>query len=224
MAKAKVIVFDFDGTLVDTRAAYVEMLGRAFDRFGIRVRSAEVSRTLVPTIKGTIERLLMRTKRYEAQLVHKLEHETIELLGTRWVKNVVVKKDMIELLAKLNEKGSTVYLASNSHSSFVLPALKKFDLEQYFREVITLDSGYNGKHEMLTDISQRSGCALKSLVYVGDTRMDIEMAEELGCRLVLLITKSSWDFDKKSQLVEAAKGKKNVKVAFGLKEAEELLV
>jgi phosphoglycolate phosphatase-like HAD superfamily hydrolase len=220
----RVIVFDFDGTLVDSRSAYVEMLTTAFKRYVPAVRTEEVAKNLIPTIKGTIEQLLMRYKRYNAKLVHQLEDTTIDLLSTRWLEYLKVTDDIVRLLDKLNNNGSTLYLASNSHSSFVLPAVEKFDLAKYFEDIITLDSAYKSKGEMLQGIVDKNSCAMESMTYIADTLLDIKIADELGCKLILLLTPSSWDYHKKRQLVKAANSKPIIKIAEGIPEAEELLL
>ena len=224
MKMSQVIVFDFDGTLVDTKRAYIEMMGRAFDKFNLKIKSEDVAKTLVPTIRGTIERLLMRTKRYEAQLVSSLEEETIELLSSLWVQHLKVDDDIIELLEKLRENNCKLYLASNSHSSFVLPALKKLKLKQYFVEIITLDSGLESKRDMLVAVAHNSGIKVQDLTYIGDTIMDVELADSLGCKLIVLLTPRSWDFDKKRQLKKAASGCEKIRIVNGIQGAEKELL
>lgn len=221
---AQIIVFDFDGTLVDTKRAYVEMMAQAFAKFNIKIKSEEVARTLVPTIKGTIERLLMRYKDYQAQMVHKLELTTIELLSSRWIEHVKIDSSIIELLDALSENDNTLYLASNSHSSFVLPTVKKFKLKKYFKDIVTLDSGYKSKSDMLKALAKKSKRPVRELRYIGDTIMDVEMAEELGCELIILLTPSSWDYDKKRKLIKAAAGKPRVRVVKNIKDAETALL
>jgi phosphoglycolate phosphatase-like HAD superfamily hydrolase len=217
------IAFDFDGTIMNTKSAYVEMLVQAFENHGVDITREEVSNALVPSIKGTIEWLLARHKRSESKLAEKLETSTITLLSTQWMENISPTDKINELLDIFFDNDIELYIVSNSHSSFVLPALAKFKLGKYFRDVITLDSGFNDKIDMLEALAKRTGLHITELLYIADTMMDIEVAEKLGCELMVLLTPSSWDYDKRIQLALAVDGNKQISIVNNVHEAQNLL-
>jgi phosphoglycolate phosphatase-like HAD superfamily hydrolase len=218
------ILFDFDGTIADTRSAYVLMLVQAFNKANITTTPEEVSRKLVPSIKKTIEGILADQGIEDAKLVSKLEGTTISLLSSEWMDLIRINKNIKDLLDNLYDEGHDLYLVSNSHSSFVLPALAKFGLGKYFREVLTLDSGATDKADMILGLAVKLGELVIDITYIADTLMDVKLAEEVGCKFLLLITPISWDFSKRTELVDSIIGKSNMRVADGVQNAKAALI
>ena len=217
------ILFDFDGTIMDTRSAYVLMIVEAFNKANIPTTPEEVSRQLIPSIKGTIRKLLVDLDMEDDKLVKKLESSTITLISSEWMDLIKLNKNIKELLDSLYDDGHDLYLVSNSHSSFVLPAIAKFGLGKYFREILTLDSGNIDKIDMILELAVKLGELVIDITYIGDSLMDVTLAEEVGCKFLLLITPGSWDFDKREELVKSVIGKNNMRVADGVQNAKAAL-
>jgi len=217
------IIFDFDGTLVDTRATYVEMMHVAFEKESIEISEEDISANLVPSISTTIELLLDGMDKNDEKLVKKLENSVIALLSSGWMDHIGLNKNIKSLLDSLYDEGHELYLVSNSHSSFVLPALAKFGLGKYFREVLTLDSDYNDKVDMILGLAVKIGELVIDITYIADTLMDVEFADEVGCKFLLLITPSSWDFNRRSELVRSVIGKPKMRVVDGVQNAIKAL-
>jgi len=218
------LVFDFDGTLVDTRGAYCQAMAEAFNQKDIDLAPEEIAEFLFPSIRGTIADILRAMERFNRQLVLDLEKDTIDSLSALWFGNVQPIKGMPELLNELRDTGSQLYLVSNSHSSFVLAALTDFQLGECFNNIVTLDSGHRDKSESLEYIAHNASCLVAELVYVADTIMDAHISNELGLPLIILLTKCSWDYDRKDEFPEAIAGMKRVDIAPSVKDAKMLLM
>jgi phosphoglycolate phosphatase-like HAD superfamily hydrolase len=219
----KKIVFDFDGTLVDTKVAYCQAMASAFAEKDIEISPEEVSEFLFPNITGTIAEILTAMGRFQRDLLAELVQETIDTLSAAWFGNVKLVDGIMDLLDELKSNGSELYLVSNSHSSFVLPALTEFQLGEYFNNVVTLDTGYNDKSESLRYVAHNAGCMVGELVYVADTMMDAQIADEMGLPLIVLMTESSWDYERKDELKEALKGRNRIDIAKNLKDVKKIL-
>lgn len=219
----KKIVFDFDGTLVDTKMAYCQAMASAFAEKDIEIAPEEVMEFLFPSIAGTIAEILSAMNLYQRKLVLELEQETIDTLSAAWFGNVNITDGIIELLDDLKNNGSELYLVSNSHSSFVLPALTEFQLGEYFNNIVTLDTGYKDKSESLEYVAHNAGCMVGELVYIADTMMDAQIAVDLGLPLIVLITEGSWDYDRKDELKEALKGRNRIDVVSKVADVKKIL-
>lgn len=215
----RAIVFDFDGTLMDTREVYIEMIHMAFDNYGISIAKKEISEALIPSIRETIKNLLTQNSIFEEKLVKKLEQTTIDLLSSQWTDHISPVNEIKNLLDLLFDNGNELYIVSNSHSSFVLPALAVYKLGKYFREVITLDSGYEDKMQALEELANKLDINVSDIIYIGDTIMDVELSEKMGFDLLLLITKSSWDYERRDELVNVSLSNPQVRIANGVKNA-----
>jgi phosphoglycolate phosphatase-like HAD superfamily hydrolase len=220
----RTIVFDFDGTVMDTKIAYVNSIAKAFEGMQINITSEEISYTLFPSIRGTIERILAQNNRPEAYVAATVERRTIDILSNNWQNYVKVTQGMPELLEALNGNGFKMCIASNSHSSFVNPALSIFELEKYFCEILTLDTGTGDKSQSMKVLAKKLGLKPSELIYIGDTIMDIELATTLKCKLFLLLSPSSWDYPNKEQAINAAIGKSRVKICEDVEELEKQLL
>jgi len=188
-------IFDFDGVVADSKRMYVEAIRKALAVEGFQRGSKEIFRKLIPSIKGTVERLIPDRRE---SVIDKTVESTIEHT-VESAYRVELNPHVMEVLKKLSHKGK-VFLLSNSHSKFVDKILAKNEIRKYFTGVITLDSGYGSKEEALRSICM--GVDPGEVYYVGDTITDAELAKKVGCKSVSFLGKSSWDYEKRDKIKE----------------------
>jgi len=197
---AKNMVFDFDGVLVDSKRMYVESTKKALKENGLKVSFKEIDEKLIPSIKGTIEKVLPKHMANREKVIKKIERRTIELTSTEGLNYISLCDDAVSTLKELKEKNNRIFLLSNSHSTFINKVLSSFELNPYFAEVITLDSGFPSKDDALKHLSKTENVRLADIVYVGDTKNDVELARRVGCKIVIIFNEISWDFPNKQKV------------------------
>jgi phosphoglycolate phosphatase-like HAD superfamily hydrolase len=190
----------------------------------LSVTAEDIYKYLVPSISITIEHILTAKFTYDVELVKKIENSTITLLSSEWMDRITINNGIIELLDGLLKAGNELHIVSNSHSSFFLPAIAKNKLGKYFQEIITLDTGYTDKGEMLQGLARTTGKNISNIMYIGDTMMDLELGLSVGCMVVILITRSSWDYEKSQDIAKAAIGKEQVRIIDGVQNAKIALL
>ena len=88
-----------------------------------------------------------------------------------------------DTLGALHAKGLPLALVTNKPTPFVAPILASLDIAKYFTVVIGGDDVKNKKPhpEPLLLVAEKLGLAPAALLFVGDSRNDIQAAKAAGC-------------------------------------------
>nr|MCX3323979.1 phosphoglycolate phosphatase [Bacillus paranthracis] len=92
-----------------------------------------------------------------------------------------------DTLGALQAKGLPLGLVTNKPTPFVAPLLEALDIAKYFSVVIGGDDVQNKKPhpDPLLLVAERMGIAPQQMLFVGDSRNDIQAAKEVGGQAVL---------------------------------------
>ena len=176
MSGKKAILFDLDGTLIDTRELILESYRRAFiDVVGVLVSDEDVlsligiplddqAKILAP---GHEEELIEAYRQYNLDL-----HE--ELIG--------YYEGTREMLDELKAERRRLAVVTSKRNEPALEGLKSFDLQDYFEFVCGMEETKKHKPdpEPLLVAAQRMGLAPSDCIYVGDSTFDIQAALAAG--------------------------------------------
>lgn len=91
--------------------------------------------------------------------------------------------DVADTLGALHAQGLPLALVTNKPTPFVAPLLDALDISKYFTVVIGGDDVQNKKPhpEPLLLVASRLGIEPQALLFVGDSRNDIQAAAAAGC-------------------------------------------
>lgn len=137
------IIFDLDGTLLDSEAAAMRAGTLAFQDLGVTVDEA--------FMHGMIGKDYATGARIIKARFGDLDTDR---LNTQWMAHskrlrardgVALKPGAVELLAHLMDSGLPMALATSSHHQSAHDKLRMSDLARYFPTVVTRDSVQNGK-------------------------------------------------------------------------------
>jgi phosphoglycolate phosphatase len=182
------IVFDFDGTLVDSMKATLEIINNLSSVHGFRkVKESEIEAFRKNGSREMIKKLgipLLKLPRVVFE-VRKGINERIETLDPI--------KGMPKIIKSLNARGYKLGILTSNSSVNVKSFLKRNDLE-YF-EFIHSESNIFGKDKVLKRLKGK----LKNLVYVGDETRDIEAGKKCNIKVVAV----TWGFNAKRPLFDS---------------------
>lgn len=174
------IVFDFDGTVIDSGPGILRCARETIMQSGLEMPDESALRKFIgPPLKHMFAEMFDLTpERAEevVELYRKIHRETRAILEATFYEG------MTQLLEELNAAGAVCAVASAKQERTVRETMVHFDLLKYFKEVKggTPDMAYADK----TIIMQRCINALHAdasdMVMVGDTVYDAEAAENLG--------------------------------------------
>jgi phosphatidylglycerol---prolipoprotein diacylglyceryl transferase len=173
-----IILFDFDGTLMDTEPAIIESFKQVFNKYApdmIITREMELS-FLGPTLWETFGNYLPNES--ADQLVE--EYRTINFaMHKTHVKPIEGAK---ELLADLKEKGYVLGIVSSKLTDAIDLGLNLFEMKDYFDVIIGLEQVKKHKPdpEGLFEACKKLGKGHDSVIYVGDTTGDIKAGINAG--------------------------------------------
>lgn len=195
----KTIIFDLDGTLLNTLDDLKDSTNYALEKYGYAERSFDEIRSFVGNgIRKLIERALPAdvsedefTNVYESFKAHYRIHcndKTGPYPG------------ILELLEELKSRGIVCAIASNkSHSSVI--TLKEIYFEGYIQEAAGAVDGKPTKPDpyMVSNLMKNLDCIPEETLYVGDSQVDVMTAANAGLDLVAV----SWGFRTEEELKKA---------------------
>ncbi len=183
--KTKLIVFDFDGTIMDTREDIAHAINYALTKYGLS--PVDTKTVWGYTGDGTpmlVQRILKDKNR--ADLQDKVLKDTIQYYNTHYADFAQVIDGLPETLEKLKSK--KLAILSNKYESFVKKLLKKFGMKKYFFAVYGKDSFKKSKPNPypLFKIMEKAGANPDETVYVGDSKNDILVGKNAGVKVFII--------------------------------------
>ncbi len=173
----KLIIFDFDGTLVDSRKLILESHRIIFGEFGLACPSEDESLSLIGM---SLELVLAKLAGPDAP-VNRMVDAYARLLPLLRADATFAEAPFdgaADLLAALAERGDAQLAIATGHVSHAIePALETLGWRDYFRTVQTADRAPSKPHPgMLLQALSATGARAEDAIMIGDTAFDIEMA------------------------------------------------
>jgi len=182
------VAFDLDGTLVDSAPGLADAVDMALKAFGLPAAGVERISTWIGNGADVMVERAVRwaegdvSPEFCQKIRDKFDHYYAETAASGSKLYPQVK----ETLAALKAKGVPMGLITNKPTPFVAPLLNSLDIAEYFTVVIGGDDVAQKKphpapiYLMLAKLGLRAS----ELVFVGDSRNDIQAAQAAGCRCV----------------------------------------
>lgn len=175
----KHLLFDFDGTLVDSSAGIIASMKYALDKSGINMNFTEneICRVIGPPLKPMIERLLcdkVSDEMVEAIAVNYRQH--YGQIGLYQVKLYDGVKGMLQIL----DKKYDLYIISSKPKDFIVKLLSKLGIESFFKSVYGpgLELAPKHKAELINEMIKANCCRACECVMIGDKAEDIIAAKQ----------------------------------------------
>lgn len=197
------VAFDLDGTLVDSAPGLTAAVDNAL--YALELPMAGEERVVTWIGNGAdvlIQRALTWARQERAALraaqgkpsvdhddIPQAEQQAIlRKLFDRYYGEVAEEGSFLfpavaDTLGALHAKGLPLALVTNKPTPFVAPILASLDIAKYFTVVIGGDDVKNKKPhpEPLFLVAEKLGLAPAELLFVGDSRNDIQAAKAAGC-------------------------------------------
>jgi phosphoglycolate phosphatase len=182
------IIFDFDGTLIDSYEAIAESLNHVRTAYKLPSIDQEKVKSMVGHGLESLIREVIGADNVE---------EGVRLFRERYSTLCQEKSTVLpqvkETLETLDQRGYQMAIASNKPSYFARDILKALEMDHLFSEVLGPNDVAQPKPdpEMLEIIMQRIGLGPEEVVYVGDMLLDIEVARRGGLPIYAIPTGSA---------------------------------
>ena len=183
----KGIILDLDGTLVDSRQAYLEATRTAFSAVGQRTVSIKTAMEIPRRFEQGIplDDLLPGVDVKNFRRIYLKSFYKAVAVMAKPLPNIA------DSLKKLSEKAKLALTTKREvPNKVVIEQLKKIGLERYFQAVITACDKFSPKPspDALIECSRKLGVKTNECAVVGDSIVDIEAGRRAGAKTVAVLS------------------------------------
>ncbi len=201
MTAIRGILFDLDGTLLDTLASIANAFNRSLEKMHFPTHALDSFRYFIGDgVYNTAERCLPIGARTQANIEQLVALQRADY-ATSWRSNAAPYDGMIELLRQAQAKDFKLAVLSNKDHGFAENCIEHFFPQTQFTCVM----GYSNLIPLKPNptgalaIAELLELSVRQLAIVGDTRMDIETARACNMFSIGVL----WGFRGRDELAEA---------------------
>lgn len=197
MQSPQLVLFDLDGTLIDSAAGIFSSLDHAFAQIGVTLPPREVLRTWIgPPFHQSFPSVLGKTELVETAIAHYREH----YIETGWTGHTVYP-GIAELIQTLAAAGRTLAVVTTKVSVQAKKIVAALPFGAAFAHVYGADlkTTHSAKAEMIAQALGDFATAPPHAAMVGDRHFDIEGARANDVRGIGV----SWGFGSVDELTRA---------------------
>lgn len=180
MAKKQfdLIVFDWDGTLMDSTATIVKCIQASARDLGLDVPSHDAASHVIGLgLQEAMEKALPGLDpKYYPRIVERYRYHYLSQ-----DQELVLFDGVREMLTDLAEKGYFLAVATGKSRVGLNRALQAMDLASFFDATRCADETFSKPHPaMLHELTRELGQNMERTVMIGDTTHDLQMAVNAG--------------------------------------------
>lgn len=195
----KGMIFDLDGTLLDTIEDLRDSVNLAMDRFGhARYTSADIKQKIGDGMKVLIQRCL--DEEASEALVEEVIQVFLQDYNRRQFDKTAPYDGILDMLRTLNAKGIQVGVISNKQNANTQSIVAHYFKEIAFTFVSGEIQGIDRKPDPTLTLRCVEAMKLKSdeILYVGDTKVDMLTGHNAGLKTVGV----TWGFRDRQELID----------------------
>ncbi|MDB4870695.1 MAG: HAD-superfamily hydrolase, subfamily variant 1 [Gemmatimonadales bacterium] len=186
------VIFDVDGTLVDSNDAHAQSWVDTFAEAGYEV-PFEVVR---PLIGMGADKLLPKTIgiRHDSEQGKKLIKRRSEIFRERYLPNLRPLPGARGLVLRVRDDGLKAIVATSAKDDELKGLLKAAEVDDLMEEKATASDAKRSKPDpdIVEAAIEESGLPSSNAVMIGDTPYDVEAATQAGVR-VIAFRSGGWD-------------------------------
>jgi HAD superfamily hydrolase (TIGR01509 family) len=180
------VIFDVDGTLVDSNDAHARAWVDAFAEHGITVAYESVRRAigmggdkLMPRVAGLEE---------DSPEGQPIAERRAEIFKEVWLPKLQPFPRTRELVQRVSESGALLAVASSATEEELHPLLDAAGVSDLIPIRTSSDDAEESKPDpdIVKAALQRTGCSAEQAIMIGDTPYDVEAAGRAGVRIIAL--------------------------------------
>lgn len=188
----KNVIFDFDGTIVNSRALIVKLYNELAERYGFKyIQDNEIEKLSELSIPNRCKALgvpVHRVPQLGLQAKSRYQHLIGELEPNPGLK---------DLILKLRESGYNLTIISSNLEPSIRAFLVHNDIEGF--DSVYSAKNFFGKHHTIHSFLKKNGIPVNKAVYIGDELRDIEACRKIEMKIISV----SWGYDSAKLLEQA---------------------
>ena len=182
-AGIRAVALDFDGTVADSMGFLTDLgVGLLVDQMGFE--RSEATRRYLATAGAPFATQLNEIAQGRPRLAQVAKR--FETEKTRWMERCEMFADVVPALEALSANGIPVLLCSSTRTALVREFCEAHGLLQRFASIDGWRPGHTKSVQLLSAV-KAVGVATDEVIFVGDSRRDIDVARAAGTRFVGLV-------------------------------------
>ncbi|MDG8937476.1 HAD family hydrolase [Streptococcus pneumoniae] len=174
-------IWDLDGTLLDSYEAILSGIEETFAQFSIPYDKEQVREFI---LKYSVQDLLVRVaedRNLDVEVLNKVRAQSLTEKNVQ----VVLMPGAREMLAWADQAGIQQFVYTHKGDN-ALTILRDLDLESYFTEILTSQSGFARKPspEAANYLIDKYQLNPDNSYYIGDRTLDVEFAQNSGIQSI----------------------------------------
>lgn len=186
----KYVLFDLDGTLIDTNKLIIDSFKYTYKTcLDMEVGEGEILKYFGEPLKVTL-------KRYSEEKADELYRTYIDYNESRHNDTVTIFEGVQELLGELEKQGFTLALVTSKRRKVALMGLDLFDIRKHFKAFVALEDTELHKPNPAPVIKalELLGAQPEEAIMVGDSVFDIHCAHGAGVKAALVTWSAAHGF------------------------------
>lgn len=178
----KLIVFDVDGTLFDTKNGIIAALNCVLSQYGEKkIPVNEQDKYIGPAVRDS----LMEYNGFSIDKAEKAANIYRDIYVKKYISKSVPYPCLNEVLIELRNRGFILGIATMKTNRQVEKLLEMFNLTDVFQYIMAArDDGALTKEQMLIHICDYFKVGHQFVYMVGDTQGDYDAARNFGCYFI----------------------------------------
>ena len=176
------VLFDLDGTLLDTIRDIADSMNIVLERFGFAAHPLDAYRYFIgDSVKWMITRALPENRRDE-ETIEKCRAALSQEYGGRWARTTKPYPDIPQLLTELQKRKIRKAILSNKPDEFTKPMVARLLPDFSFDIVLGVNPSIKRKPDPQAAllIAGKLGIPAEKFLYLGDTNTDMQTAAACG--------------------------------------------
>ena len=206
------VIFDVDGTLVDSNPSHAQAWLKALEEFGQKADAQEIHRSI--GMGG--DKIIPAQTPWSAEEPKgkALAKRRTEIFEQRYLPNLNAFRGAQLLVARLHQQGLQLAVASSAQEEELNPLLELVGIQDFLKEKTSSSDAKQSKPDpdIVAVALNRLGLKAEEVIMIGDTPYDLSAARKLSIRPLAFLTggwsraelaEAEWIFEGPQALLEA---------------------
>ena len=188
MSQIYTILFDLDGTIVNTAPDLMAAHNHVMKKFGHAEKNLSDIKSLAGKGAWVMMQRSFKDEIKDEKIKKKMTHEFVDFYAKNIDKNSIPIKGAIDFFKWAKNKNISMAVCTNKQEKLAIDLLKKLDLFKFFEYVAGSDTFAFNKPDPrhLTDVVEIIGGDLKKTMMIGDSEVDAMSAYNAKVPFVLV--------------------------------------
>lgn len=196
----KLIIFDLDGVLVDTKDIHYEALNLAIEEEAGKeyIISKNEHLNIYDGLKTNKKLEILSIEKGLPLSLHKKIWDKKQLITSSMITKLEIDNNIVEVIKNLKEKGYLIACCSNSIKKTIFTALSKIGVIEYFDEIISNEDVKNGKPypEIYWKAMSQLSCSSEETLIIEDSPVGLQAAKSSGANFMRVKNSKDLKIDK----------------------------